>query len=181
MSKVGKVFKNLFKVIFICAALFFGLISLCCMVAPFLASSAELLGVTTVVSVSGFALAFGGDVTTTISKGDNVSSAVTGHIDLNAGILSAFIILCVALVLALIFLVCAWGKKASTIKKFFAFGSAICFLTCGILFFCTKNLIGEGNLLSGLEINMGAISCGVLAVIASICSLVAGALGPSNN
>ncbi len=181
MSKVGKIFKNLFKVVFICGALFFGLISICTMFAPFLSSSIDN-GIGSIVSgVSGFDLAFGGKVTIVTTIGSNQITSYSSPFNFNAGILSAFILLALALVLALIFLIYAWGKKGAKIKKFFALGSSLCFLTAGILFFCVKPLTNTLTAVNSLEISAGAITTGVLCVFSSICSLVATALGPSNN
>ncbi len=188
MSKVGKVFKAFFKVIFatcsiVAGALVFAFLGLDFITYTKTAGSSA----STTFSVSGYALAFGGKMTNTTVLGSNSTTGELGNVNTSVGTLIGFILLCIALVLVVIYLVCAWGKKCAGIKKFFAFGSALCFLACGIIFFCAAPLgkasLGDLNQVKELvdlfSIGSGAVCSGVFSICAALFALIAGALGPN--
>lgn len=191
MSKVGKIFKGFFKVIFTSCAIVAGALVFAFLGLEFVSvtSSVSALGSTSTSTtyVTGYALSFKGSLLNTIKLNDNISGPnELGQVGMSVGILIAFILLCIALVLALIYLVCAWGKKSATLKKIFGFGSSLCFLVCGILFFCavplSKGALSENTvsyaLLDQFKLGVGAIFSGIFAILASLFSLIAAALGP---
>ncbi len=188
MAKVGKVFKAFFKVIFTTCALVAGALVFIFLGLDFLTGTVKALGLSGTVYATGYALAFKGPLMLFATNGNDSSvNEINGsNLSCSVGILIGFILLCLALVLAIIYLVCAWGHKCSGFKKFFAYGSSLCFLVCGILFFCALPL-GKSSLLSyfkvesivnTFEIGSGAICSGVFSICAAIFALIAGALGP---
>ena len=194
MAKVGKVFKGLFKVIFACLTIVTGVLVFGFLGLNFLeyTGSASGWGVTLTTStyVTGYSLAFKGPLMAIANAGSATTGANSlGNVGMSVGMLIAFILLCVALVFAVIYLVCAWGKKGAEIKKFFAFGSALCFLACGVLFFCVvplgksalMELLKSEEIVKAYKIGSGAICSGVFSIVAALFALIAGALGPKDN
>ena len=194
MAKVGKVFKGLFKVIFACLTIVTGVLVFGFLGLNFLeyTGSASGWGITLTTStyVTGYSLAFKGPLMAIANAGSATTGATSlGNVGMSVGMLIAFILLCVALVFAVIYLVCAWGKKGAEIKKFFAFGSALCFLACGVLFFCAvplgksalMELVKSEELVKAYKLGNGAICSGVFSIVAALFALIAGALGPKDN
>ena len=194
MSKVGKVFKGLFKVIFACLSIVSGALVFVFLGLNFLEGSVSgsFLGftVSTKAYVSGYSLAFKGPLMGVASAGSSSTDATSlGNVGASVGMIIAFVLLCLALVLAVIYLVCAWGQKAADVKKFFAFGSALCFLACGVLFFCAvplgksalMELLKDQSIVNAFKVGSGAICSGVFSIAAALFALIAGALGPKHN
>ena len=187
MGKVGKVFKAFFKVIFTICAIVAGVLNFIFLGLDFISYTNGSEGLSTTFSVSGYALAFGGKMTNTTVIGENSTVTELGNVNLSVGTLIGFILLCLALILSVIYLVCAWGKKSVGIKKFFAFGSALCFLTAGIIFLCAlplgKASLGDLNKVKEVvdlfKIGSGAVCSGVFSICAALFALIAGALGPN--
>ncbi len=194
MAKVGKVFKGLFKVIFTCLSIVSGALVLGFLALDFVTCSGgvNIFGFTasTTIYASGYSLAFKGPLMGVASSGSTVSDATSlGNVGMSVGILCAFIILCLALILAIIYLVCAWGRRGADIKKFFAFGSALCFLVAGVLFFCAlplakdalMELLKSQQSVNAFKIGSGAICSGVFSLLSALFILIAGALGPKRD
>lgn len=188
MAKVGKIFKAFFKVIFISCAIVAGALVFAFLGIDFcdVSGSSSIISGSSVLYVTGYTLAFKGPLMNITTIGDNSTTTEAGQVGMSVGILIAFILLCVAVALALIYLLFAWGKKGAAIKKFFAYGSALCFITCAVLFFCavpmSKSALSENVtaklLIDSFQLGSGAICSGVFSICAGLFALIAGALGP---
>ena len=186
MAKVGKIFKAFFKVIFISCAIVAGALVFAFLGIDFCDVSG-IVSSSSVFYATGYTLAFKGPLMNITTFGDNSTTTTeVGQVGMSVGILIAFILLCVAVALALIYLLFAWGKKGAAIKKFFAYGSALCFITCAVLFFCavpmSKSALSENAtaklLIDSFQLGSGAICSGVFSICAGLFALIAGALGP---
>ena len=186
MAKVGKIFKAFFKVIFISCAIVAGALVFAFLGIDFCDVSSSIDSTSSVFYATGYTLAFKGSLMNITTFGDNSNTREVGQVGMSVGILIAFILLCVAVALALIYLLFAWGKKGAAIKKFFAYGSALCFITCAVLFFyavpMSKSALSENAtaklLIDSFQLGSGAICSGVFSICAGLFALIAGALGP---
>ena len=118
-----------------------------------------LLGGSLFLSALIFALMAAPGVTVTI-LGATGKASVCDCLE-NTGTLIAFILFIVAF-LALAFALCVDLLKIKfDFNMFLALGAALLLLVAGILFFCTASINGGGDL------GIGAIFCGILAILAA--------------
>lgn len=187
MAKVGSFFKGFFKVIFTVVALVAGLLMLLMYAFPFVYGEVSNILGSAAYGISGFALAFGGDLVAT--SGD--TTEVITQVSLSAGILVSFILLAFGLVLALFYLFVAWGKKAVSFKKGIGVLSSACFIAAAILCFCVMPLSASSLTvdIQGLttldfseyfEIGTGAIWGGIFGIAGCVTMLIATLLGPKD-
>jgi len=195
MAKNGGFIKGLMKVIFALIALVVGAVAIFTMFAPGLTGTKNA-GETMIytVDISCFALAFGGNSVSTITLnvlGNSTTNTFESAVDLQVGVLIAFIVLAVAVFLALVYIIFAWGNKAAGLKKAFGIASFLCFIAAGVLFFCTKPMCPS---LTSIDINgqvidfsdsislrFGAILTGVFSIIAGISIAIASMFSPAKN
>lgn len=136
----------------------------------------SILGVTTSydVFISGFALAFGGQATAKVTIGSSVTDvAEAGAIELHAGALVAFILVAVAIVLALLFVF----LKKGAVKMGIGCLSFLLFMAACIMFFLFKSMSGDLSsfTISGYTADFSDyFSLGVGAIMSGIFSAVGG-------
>ncbi len=163
-------------------AIALGGVALALMMTPILVSSWEgtipvfETKVSSTLSISGFALAFGGKGQVTSALG-NQSSVGDMEVDMHVGALMMFIILLVGILLAAALLVLKFTGAKTGLFKALAFVAFLCFLAAGIMFFCAQPICGdiakyESN---GVSIDFSEyLKLGYGAILSGICSVVAG-------
>lgn len=147
---------------------------------PFYQATSEVVGIESSLTVTGFAFAFGGNYTATVA-----GATATDSVELSAGVLSAFILAVVGLVLLVIHPVFSYGKTPAVAKKGLA---VVIFLVFGVLtglLFSTLPLVGEessefSNVISNGKAGLGsgAILGGVFSAVVALLALLSAVVAP---
>lgn len=188
MAKTS-IFRNFFKLIFSLVGVALAVIAVGFFFGPFVvAQSAEILGASASITITGFSLAFGGEMTFTANFLGNSNSSTLPYEDSCIGTQVGFYFLLAGALFAVIYLIFCWGKKGVSIKKAIGSLSALCLLVAGILFFATVPLAGlqdsttevagETYTLATSNLGYGAILSGIGSLLGFLAMLIASFLGP---
>lgn len=179
-----------FSFVFSIAAFVAAALAIAFFTLPFLSSVGEssALGASYAYTVSGFALAFGGSGLLVTKIGDNVTKTTTGEIDMNPGIMAAFILVVIAVLLLAIFVVFVWTRRGNSGLKVLPLGAFILLGVAAGLAFSVLPLTGTeasesegiiGTLTQG--IGYGAIMTGIFGAGGAVLSLLAGTIAPESS
>lgn len=198
-KKVGGFVKGLFKVIFAVIAIAAGGIALATMAAPGLTALVEgggsFLGMTFKGSIQSdwslYVLAFGGTPTVTTIVNGSTSVSQGQAVEMNAGVLTAFILLCAALFFSVVYFIFAWGNSNAMLKKAFGIIAFLLFIAAAVLFFLTKQMNpglyttydSNGQVVTNSEqyfkLGAGAWCSAIFSIVGGISIGVASVFGPS--
>lgn len=200
MAKKSGFFRKFFKIIFSLAGLALAILAIILMATPFVGQtvSGTVLGkeIAAAATLSGFAMAFGGEPVVSMTVNGESSNLVdllpdefgdALKIEPNTGVMIAFILLAIGALLALLYFLFSWGKKNVGLKKGLGLVAVLALVAGGVMAFfapsfaeietSTEEILGF-TMKSGLM--FGGILTGVFAIVASILMAVATLLGPKS-
>ena len=94
--------------------------------------------------------------------GATVTESLYGLLDDGVGLIFAMIFVILALVAALCLIALKLLNKKLGYEALIGLCAAVLSLVAGILYFCTKPIVGAG---SGINLGVGAIFCGIFGLI----------------